>query len=99
MLWQQRLSVAAASVTNMVQRLATGSTPLVRYERHRGVLLSVAGKKRALEVVRHHRLIEAFLYEVLDYPIDQDMKKPRDSNISSQSDLRSALRPSSGIPR
>jgi DtxR family Mn-dependent transcriptional regulator len=67
----QRLKVASASVTNMVQRLAAGSPPLVKYERHRGVLLSVAGKKRALEVVRHHRLIEAFLYEVLDYPIDE----------------------------
>src|SRR5665213_2286072 len=66
-----RLSVAPASVTNMVQRLAAGSPPLVKYERHRGVLLSVAGKKRALEVVRHHRLIETFLYEVLDYPIDE----------------------------
>jgi Iron dependent repressor, metal binding and dimerisation domain/FeoA domain len=29
------------------------------------------GKKRALEVVRHHRLIETFLYEVLDYPIEE----------------------------
>jgi DtxR family Mn-dependent transcriptional regulator len=29
------------------------------------------GKKRALEVVRHHRLIETFLYQVLDYPIDE----------------------------
>jgi Iron dependent repressor, metal binding and dimerisation domain len=38
---------------------------------HRGVLLSSAGKKRALEVVRHHRLIETFLYQVLDYPIDE----------------------------
>src|ERR1035437_4438446 len=66
-----RLSVASASVTNMVQRLAAGSPPLVKYERHRGVLLSEAGKKRALEVVRHHRLIETFLYEVLDYPIEE----------------------------
>ena len=66
-----RLSVASASVTNMVQRLAAGSPPLVKYERHRGVLLSEAGKKRALEVVRHHRLIETFLYKVLDYPIDE----------------------------
>jgi DtxR family transcriptional regulator, Mn-dependent transcriptional regulator len=44
---------------------------MVEYERHRGVLLSAAGKKRALEVVRHHRLIETFLYQVLDYPIDE----------------------------
>ena len=65
------LGVAPASVTNMLQKLAAGSPPLVEYERHRGVLLSSAGKKRALEVVRHHRLIETFLYQVLDYPIDE----------------------------
>jgi DtxR family transcriptional regulator, Mn-dependent transcriptional regulator len=67
----RRLDVAPASVTNMLQKLAAGSPPLVEYERHRGVLLSPAGKKRALEVLRHHRLIETFLYEVLDYPIEE----------------------------
>ena len=60
------LGVAPASVTNMLQKLAAGSPPLVEYERHRGVRLSPAGEKRALEVVRHHRLIETFLYQVLD---------------------------------
>jgi DtxR family Mn-dependent transcriptional regulator len=65
------LSVAPASVTNMLQKLAAASTPMVDYERHRGVTLSVAGRRRALEVVRHHRLIETFLYEVLDYPIEE----------------------------
>jgi len=65
------LAVAPASVTNMLQKLAASSPPLVEYERHRGVLLSAAGRKRAVEVVRHHRLIETFLYEVLDYPIDE----------------------------
>jgi DtxR family transcriptional regulator, Mn-dependent transcriptional regulator len=67
----RRLGVAPASVTNMLQKLAVGSPPLVEYQRHHGVLLSSAGKKRALEVVRHHRLIETFLFEVLDYPIDE----------------------------
>jgi DtxR family Mn-dependent transcriptional regulator len=67
----RRLAVAPASVTNMLQKLAASSPPLVEYERHRGVLLSAAGRKRAVEVVRHHRLIETFLYEVLDYPIDE----------------------------
>ena len=67
----RRLAVAPASVTNMLQKLAASSPPLVGYERHRGVLLSPAGRKRAVEVVRHHRLIETFLYEVLDYPIDE----------------------------
>ena len=67
----RRLAVAPASVTNMLQKLAASTPPLVEYERHRGVLLSPAGRKRAVEVVRHHRLIETFLYEVLDYPIDE----------------------------
>jgi DtxR family Mn-dependent transcriptional regulator len=66
-----RLAVAPASVTNMLQKLAGAASPLVEYERHRGVLLSAAGKRRALEVLRHHRLIETFLYEILDYPIEE----------------------------
>ena len=66
-----RLSVAPASVTNMLQKLALSPAPLVEYERHRGVRLSSAGKRRALEVVRHHRLIETFLYQVLDYPLEE----------------------------
>jgi len=67
----ERLGVAPASVTNMLQKLAAAAMPLVVYERHRGVLLSEAGRRRALEVVRHHRLIETFLYEVLDYPLEE----------------------------
>src|ERR1700733_1667581 len=65
------LGVAPASVTNMLQKLAAASPPLVEYERHRGVRLAPAGEKRALEVVRHHRLLETFLYQVLDYPIEE----------------------------
>ena len=66
-----RLGVAPASVTNMLQKLAGAAAPLVQYERHHGVLLSAAGRRRALEVLRHHRLIETFLYEILDYPIEE----------------------------
>lgn len=67
----ERLGVAPASITNMLQRLASLPNPPVEYERHRGVRLSPAGRRRALEIVRHHRLIETFLYEVLDYPIEE----------------------------
>ena len=67
----EHLSVAPASVTNMLQKLSAASAPLVRYERHRGVKLSRSGRKRALEIVRHHRLIETFLYRVLDYPLEE----------------------------
>src|SRR5665213_2409963 len=67
----EELQVAPASVTNMLQKLAGAAASPVEYERHRGVRLSRTGRRRALEVVRHHRLIETFLYEILDYPIDE----------------------------
>src|SRR5580698_9908148 len=65
------LTITAASVTNMLQKLAAQMPPLVAYEKHHGVKLAKAGKKRALEIIRHHRLIETFLHEVLDYPWDE----------------------------
>jgi DtxR family Mn-dependent transcriptional regulator len=67
----ERLGVAPASITNMLQKLAASPKPFVEYERYRGVRLSPEGKRRALEVLRHHRLIETFLYEVLDFPIEE----------------------------
>jgi len=66
-----QLHIAPASATNMLQRLAAAATPLIRYERHRGVTLTDQGRHRALEIVRHHRLIETFLFEVLHYPIEE----------------------------
>jgi DtxR family Mn-dependent transcriptional regulator len=65
------LAITAASVTNMLQKLAAQSPPLVAYKKHHGVKLAKAGKKRALEIVRHHRLLETFLHRILDYPWDE----------------------------
>ncbi len=62
-----RLGVAPASVTNMLQKLAANLKSFVDYKRSDGVRLSTAGRRRALEVVRHHRLVETFLVEVLGY--------------------------------
>ena len=62
-----RLAIRAAPMTGMLQRLAAERPSFVHYEKHRGVRLSPSGKKRALEVVRHHRLIERFLHDVLGY--------------------------------
>jgi len=67
----ERLGVAPASITNMLQKLAAAPMPLVEYESRRGVRLSVAGRRRALEILRHHRLLETFLYEILSYPIEE----------------------------
>ncbi len=65
------LGIRAASVTGMLQKLAALETPFVAYEKHRGVRLSPAGRCRALEVIRHHRLLERFLHDVLDYSWDE----------------------------
>jgi DtxR family Mn-dependent transcriptional regulator len=64
-----RLAVAPSSVTAMVKRL--DELGLVRYQPYHGVSLTDAGEKVALEVIRHHRLIEAFLTQALQMPWDR----------------------------
>jgi DtxR family transcriptional regulator, Mn-dependent transcriptional regulator len=64
----ERLGVAPSSVTAMLRRL--DEMRLVSHERYRGVRLTAPGERLALEVIRHHRLIEAFLVEALDMPWD-----------------------------
>jgi DtxR family Mn-dependent transcriptional regulator len=65
----ERLGVSPGTVTAMVKRLA--ELGLAKHEPYRGVTLTPAGEKVALEVIRHHRLIEAFLAEALDMPWDR----------------------------
>jgi DtxR family transcriptional regulator, Mn-dependent transcriptional regulator len=65
----ERLGVAPSSVTAMLKRL--DELELVRYEPYHGVTLTGAGQQVALEVIRHHRLIEAFLAESLAMPWDR----------------------------
>lgn len=62
------MDVAPASVTNMVKRLA--EMKLVRHTPYYGVELTPSGRKIALEVIRHHRLLEAYLKEALGYSWD-----------------------------
>ncbi|HYF03991.1 MAG TPA: metal-dependent transcriptional regulator [Patescibacteria group bacterium] len=63
------MGVAAASVTNMLKRLA--ELNLVEYTSHKGVTLTEPGRKAALEIIRHHRLIEMYLHEALGYSWDK----------------------------
>jgi DtxR family Mn-dependent transcriptional regulator len=83
----QMLNIKAPSVTDMVKRLSGFeeeekdkkrerkeprlATPLLEYEPYRGVHLSPMGEKIALEVIRHHRLIELYLSEALGYSWDE----------------------------
>lgn len=66
-----QLSVRDASVSGMLQKLAAQRPSFVKYEKHHGVRLTPSGKMRALEVLRHHRLLERFLHDVLDYTWDE----------------------------
>ena len=65
------LEVRAASVTGMLQKLAARRPSFVEYEKHHGVRLTNRGKRRALEILRHHRLLERFLHDVLDFSWDE----------------------------
>jgi DtxR family transcriptional regulator, Mn-dependent transcriptional regulator len=66
-----RLGVTAASVTGMLQKMAAVEPPLVDYQKHRGVTLTEAGRSVALEIIRHHRLLEMFLHKALGYSWDE----------------------------
>ncbi len=61
--------VKAASATSMIQRLSKFN--LVDYKKHYGVTLTEAGREIALEVLRHHRLVELYLMEALGFSWDE----------------------------
>lgn len=65
----ERMGVAPASATGMIKKLA--GLKLVRHSPYQGVVLTRAGEKLALEVLRHHRLLELYLAEALGYTWDQ----------------------------
>ncbi len=64
-----RLGVSPASTTNMLKKLA--SLGLVDHASYHGAVLTEPGRKIALEVIRHHRLLETYLAEALGVPWDE----------------------------
>ncbi len=67
----QKLHISPPSVTGMIQKLASARPPLVEYQKHQGVTLTKEGRRAALEVIRHHRLLEAWLVRTLGYSWDE----------------------------
>src|SRR6056297_3859017 len=65
----ESLDVSSASATNMVKRLS--EMGLVDYESYKGASLTNSGRKIALEIIRHHRLLELYLLEVMGYSWDE----------------------------
>jgi len=64
----ERLGVSAPAVSAMVKKLA--GLGYVTHVRYRGVRLTDEGRRIALEVLRHHRLLETYLHEELGVPWD-----------------------------
>jgi DtxR family Mn-dependent transcriptional regulator len=64
----ERLGVSPPAVSAMVKKLA--ALGYVRHARYHGVRLTDAGRRVALEVLRHHRLLETYLVEELGVPWD-----------------------------
>ncbi|MFQ5751001.1 MAG: metal-dependent transcriptional regulator [bacterium] len=65
----EKLDVSQASVTGMIKKLA--EIKLISHTPYHGVELTAAGRKIALEIIRHHRLLELYLAEALGYTWDQ----------------------------
>lgn len=68
-LLSERLQISAPSVTEMIKKLADDGT--VSYTPYKGVELTEEGKRKALNIIRRHRLWELFLVEVLKYEWDE----------------------------
>jgi DtxR family transcriptional regulator, Mn-dependent transcriptional regulator len=62
------LNVKAASVTEMLKRLS--ELGLVEHQAYRGARLTEAGSRIALELIRHHRLLESYLHQALGYALE-----------------------------
>jgi DtxR family transcriptional regulator, Mn-dependent transcriptional regulator len=64
----KRMGVAPSSATSMLKKLS--ALGLADHSPYKGVELSESGRNIALEVIRHHRLLEQYLAETLGLPID-----------------------------
>lgn len=65
----EMMEVSSASVTNMLKRLA--GLNLIEHKSYKGAKLTEAGRKIALEILRHHRLLELYLKEIMGYGWDE----------------------------
>lgn len=84
------LEVSSASVTNMLKKLAKMN--LLEHESYKGAKLTGSGRKIALEILRHHRLLELYLKEVMGYSWDEvhDEAEKLEHHISEQFEERIA---------
>ncbi len=91
------MGVSPASVTNMCKKLA--ELGLVEYEPYQGVRFTLTGRKLALEIVRHHRLIELYLAEALKVPWDRVHEEAEKLEHVISEDLEERMAAALGDPQ
>jgi len=92
----ESLGVTPASATAMLKKLAT--LGLVVHERYHGATLTPAGERMALEVVRHHRLLELYLMEALGLTWDQVHQEAERLEHHLSDELEAAIDQALGYP-
>jgi DtxR family Mn-dependent transcriptional regulator len=94
----ERLGVTPASVTGMLRTLSRRRPPLISYQKHHGATLTAEGRRRALEVIRHHRLVEAFLHQTLGLPWDRVHAEAERIEHAISEDLEDRIAEHLGFP-
>ena len=93
----ERLGVSPGTVTAMLKKMADRG--LLEHVPYRGVTLTAEGEEVALEVIRHHRLIEAYLAEALGMPWDKVHEEAEVLEHYISEDLEERMASALGDPR
>jgi DtxR family Mn-dependent transcriptional regulator len=95
-LLSEKLQISPPSVSEMIKKLAEEGS--LKYTPYRGVELTEQGRRKALRIIRRHRLWELFLFEVLKYDWDEiDEEAERLEHITSEK-LEQRLDAALGFP-
>lgn len=92
----EELGVTGPSVTNMVKRLH--ELKLLNHTRYQGVELTEPGEKIALEIIRHHRLLELYLAETLGFGWDEVHEEAEKLEHHVSADLEARMDSALGFP-
>lgn len=92
----ERMGISPASVTSMLKKLA--DVKLITYEPYQGVKLTQAGEKTALEIIRHHRLLELYLAQALNVPWDRVHEEAERLEHALSEDLEERIAAALGDP-
>ncbi len=93
-----RLGISPGSVTGMLQKMAAARPALVIYKKHHGARLTETGRRAALEVIRHHRLLETWLVQTLGYSWDEVHREAESLEHVMSEDLERRISRALGDP-